>query len=65
MSEKKFCLDLKKEDLEAWCKENSMPSYRAGQIYKWLSSGVTDTNKMTNLPADLRENSGKTLYLKR
>ena len=50
----KFCLDLTKEDLELWCKENGIQSYRAGQIHKWLSSGVTDTSEMNNVPAAVR-----------
>lgn len=50
----KFCLDLTKEDLELWCKENGIQSYRAGQIHKWLSSGVTDTADMNNVPAAVR-----------
>ena len=50
----KFCLDLTKEDLELWCKENGIKSYRAGQIHKWLSSGVTDTTEMNNVPAAVR-----------
>ena len=50
----KFCLDLTREDLEFWCKENGVQAYRAGQIHKWLSSGVTDTADMKNVPAALR-----------
>ena len=50
----KFCLDLTKEELEIWCKENGIQSYRAGQIHKWLSSGVTDTKDMNNVPAAVR-----------
>lgn len=52
--EKRFCLDLKLNDLENWCKENSYPAFRAKQIYKWLSSGVTVLGEMTNLPKDLK-----------
>ena len=50
----RFCLDLTKEDLEQWCKENDIQSYRAGQIHKWLSSGVTDTSDMNNIPQTIR-----------
>jgi len=52
--DKKFCLDLTLDDLKQWCKDNSVQSFRAGQIYGWLSSGVTDTAEMTNVPKDLR-----------
>ncbi len=51
---RKFCLDLTKEELDVWCHENGIQSYRAGQIYKWLSSGVTDTSDMNNVPAAVR-----------
>jgi 23S rRNA m(2)A-2503 methyltransferase (EC 2.1.1.-) len=50
----KFCLDLTQEELKAWCDEQHVPSFRAKQIYKWLSSGVIDTEEMTNIPKDLR-----------
>ncbi len=37
------------------CKSLGLPSYRAGQIYKWLQQvGVSDYDEMTNLPKDLR-----------
>ena len=51
---RKFCLDLTLDELKAWCQENGIQSYRAGQIYKWLSSGVTDTSDMNNVPKDIR-----------
>ncbi|MCQ2531433.1 MAG: 23S rRNA (adenine(2503)-C(2))-methyltransferase RlmN [Saccharofermentans sp.] len=52
---KKFCLDLTLEDVKAWCVEKKLPAFRAGQIYKWLSSGVIDTEEMTNIPKNIRE----------
>lgn len=50
----KFCLDLTIDDLKKWCDEQRVPSFRAKQIYKWLSSGVIDTAEMTNVPKYLR-----------
>lgn len=50
----KFCLDLTMDDLKTWCDAQHVPSFRAKQIYKWLSSGVIDTSEMTNIPKDLR-----------
>lgn len=50
-----FCLDLTREELEQWCRDNGIQSYRAGQIYKWLSSGVTDTSDMKNVPVSVRQ----------
>lgn len=53
--QRRFCLDLDQNDIDSWCRDNSFPKFRGGQIYKWLSSGVIDTEEMTNLPKDLRE----------
>lgn len=51
---RRFCLDLTREELVQWCRDNGIQSYRAGQIYKWLASGVTDTSDMNNVPAAIR-----------
>lgn len=42
------------DELKTWCDAQHVPSFRAKQIYKWLSSGVIDTSEMTNIPKDLR-----------
>ena len=56
MSEnKRFCLDLSLNDLILWCKDSGVPTYRADQIYSWLSHGVFDTAEMTNLPNSLKK----------
>ncbi|MCR4688575.1 MAG: 23S rRNA (adenine(2503)-C(2))-methyltransferase RlmN [Saccharofermentans sp.] len=54
MSDKRFCLDLDLEDIKAWCKDKGLPSFRADQIHKWISSGVINTDEMTNVPKDIR-----------
>ncbi len=54
MSDKRFCLDLNANDIKAWCSDKGVPSFRADQIYKWISSGVIKTEEMTNIPKDLR-----------
>lgn len=46
---------LSPETLSAWVREKGMPAYRAVQIRDWLSAGVTDFSKMSNLPLSLRE----------
>lgn len=46
---------LSPEALSAWVREKGMPAYRAAQIRDWLSAGVTDFSKMSNLPLSLRE----------
>lgn len=40
---------------EQWVNLNGFPLYRAKQIYQWCSKGVQDTDRMKNLPQDLRE----------
>ena len=54
MPDKRFILDLSADEIKEWCKENALPSFRAGQIYKWVSSGVIKTEEMTNIPKDIR-----------
>ena len=49
-------LDLSRAELEAWCVEHGVPSYRAAQIATWLyRQGVGDFAAMRNLPAAVRE----------
>lgn len=52
---RKFCLDLTDEEILKWCLDNGFPKFRATQISKWLSTGVTDTSRMTNIPASMRQ----------
>ncbi len=50
-------LDIKSltlEELGAYCKQLGQPSFRAGQIFRWLHRGVTSFDEMSNLPKDLR-----------
>ena len=53
--DKRFCLDLNLEDIKNWCQEKKFPAFRAGQIFKWLSAGVIDTEDMTNVPKNIRQ----------
>ena len=39
------------------------PKFRAGQLYKWLQSGVTDFDSMTDMPKALREKLSDTCYI--
>ena len=55
MDTKKFCLDLTKAEIEKWCLDKGYPKFRAGQIGKWLSSGVIKTEEMTNIPKNIRD----------
>ena len=43
------------QELERFCKENSIEKYRAKQIIKWLyQDQLEDFTAMTNLPLNLR-----------
>lgn len=39
------------------------PAFRAGQIFSWLTNGVTEFDEMTNLPKDLRAFLENTCYI--
>ena len=52
---KKDILSMLPAELESEIAGLGEPKYRAGQIFKWLSEGVRDFDKMSNLPKALRE----------
>lgn len=41
----------------------NQPTYRAGQIFSWLQSGITDFDQMTNIPKALREQLKEDCYI--
>lgn len=43
------------EELEQAFKAMGQPKYRAGQVFDWLTRGVSSFDEMTNLPKGLRE----------
>lgn len=47
----------------AAAREMKIPSFRAGQIFRWLTAGVTDFHGMTNLPGALRQLLSETCYI--
>lgn len=46
------------EELQAELKKMGQPSFRAGQIFKWLHEGVKSFDEMTNISKSLREELG-------
>jgi len=49
-------LEQSRAELSEWMKLLGQPTYRANQVIDWIwQKGVTDTDKMTDLPAKLRE----------
>lgn len=52
---KKDIKSMPAADLKAFLSAQGVAGYRADQIRKWLDAGVTDFDKMSNLPQSLRE----------
>ena len=48
-----------KEALQEW----DIPSFRSGQIFRWLQQGVSSFDEMTNLPKNLRERLAGRFYI--
>ena len=48
-------MNLADLSVEEIAKELDIQSYKAKQLYKWIRRGVTDVDKMTDLPLSLRE----------
>jgi 23S rRNA (adenine2503-C2)-methyltransferase len=56
MSLKTSIHGLLPEELEAFCKQNGQPAFRAKQIFDWLyGKFVSSFDEMKNLPTDLRD----------
>ena len=59
-------LDIKSKtvpEIRQYLESLGEPSYRAGQIFKWLHSGVSSFDEMTNLPKSLREHLENDCYI--
>jgi len=52
---RRFTFDLDLPAWETWVKEKGYPHYRAAQIYQWFSKGVQDTDRMKNIPVQIRK----------
>ena len=50
-------------ELEAQTASMGLPSYRAGQIYRWLHRGCTCFDAMSNLPGGLRETLDREFFI--
>lgn len=50
------------EELEECFAEIGEPSYRAGQVFKWLSRGVQSFDEMTDIGKQLRDRLGELFY---
>ena len=43
--------------------ELGLPAFRAKQVYKWLSEGVSSFDEMTNISKEMRNNLSNTYYI--
>ena len=54
---------MNEAELTALLAEIGQPKFRAGQLFKWLQSGVGSFDEMTNIPKDLREKLKESCYI--
>ncbi len=54
---------LKFDELQQVIKDLGQPSFRAGQIFKWLQMGVESYDEMTDIPIKLREKLQESYYI--
>lgn len=55
--------NLLPEELKQAMNAMGQPSYRSGQIFKWLNQGVEDFAQMTNIPDGLRDALSQQYYI--
>lgn len=61
---KKDIKSLNNEELAEWVRENSLPAFRAKQIFSWLhKSGISDFSEMSNVSKELRNKLSEEFYI--
>lgn len=61
---KKDIKSLNNEELAEWVRENSLPAFKAKQIFSWLhKSGVSDFSEMSNVSKELRNKLSEEFYI--
>ncbi len=55
--------NLTLEELTLWFEERNEPSYKAKQCFKWLFSGVSDFDEMTDISKKLRQAMREEFYI--
>ncbi len=56
---------LRFEELEQRLTELGLPKYRAGQIFRWLTLGVSSFEEMTDIGKDLRARLAEVFYIEK
>lgn len=54
---------MTEQELKEWITNLGEPSFRAGQIFKWLHSGIHSFDEMTNIPQKLRNSLDESCYI--
>ncbi len=54
---------MTEEELSVMLTDMGQPKFRAGQIFKWLHSGISDFDSMTDIPVSLREALDRSCYI--
>jgi 23S rRNA (adenine2503-C2)-methyltransferase len=50
----KFLYDASLPEIEAWVLAKGYPKFRSGQIFQWISRGITSFDQMTDLSKEIR-----------
>ncbi len=59
-------IDIKsmtEDEIKEYLKEIGQPSFRAGQIFKWLHTGISSFDEMTNISKELRAHLDENFYI--
>ncbi len=54
---------MNESELSAFLADTGEPAFRATQLFKWLQSGVSDFDLMTDIPKKLRDKLKETCYI--
>ncbi len=54
---------MTEQELKSWITDLGEPSFRSGQIFKWLHSGIHSFDEMTNIPQTLRKRLDESCYI--
>ncbi|MHB1452444.1 MAG: 23S rRNA (adenine(2503)-C(2))-methyltransferase RlmN [Saccharofermentanales bacterium] len=58
----KYLYDTDTDIINAWVQTRGLPRYRAAQILEWIPKGIISFDRMTNIPADIRNSLAEAFY---
>ncbi len=56
-------MSMKEDEISLLLKDLNEPQFRAKQVFKWLQSGISSFDEMTNIPKSLREKLSEKGYI--